>query len=198
MKCDRFVARTHRLLSRVDTKDYPGGVWTLPPTYRLKDQGLDRGLANVDVEFMKLSMGLGSAPQRVGQAHGADQPTHFERRLQSAASRSRLPSPEQAKTGTMPPDDSLRVDDHQSIHNARRDPIETGKKEAIETTESEPLRCLSSQHREAGGAAPGSPPRAKLVIGTAQCLPTRSVSAPLPWDEASTDLRQCASGIEIR
>jgi hypothetical protein len=71
MKCDRFVARTHRLLSRVDTKDYPGGVWTLPPTYRLKNQGLDRGLANVDAEFKKLSMGLGSAPQRVGSWRGS-------------------------------------------------------------------------------------------------------------------------------
>jgi len=31
-------------------------------------------------------------------------------------------------------DDSFRFDDHQSIHNARRDPIETGKKEALKAS----------------------------------------------------------------
>jgi hypothetical protein len=42
MECDRFVARTHRVVSRVDTKDYPEGMWTLPPTYRLKDQDREK------------------------------------------------------------------------------------------------------------------------------------------------------------
>jgi hypothetical protein len=50
-----------------------------------------------------------------------------ERHLWSAAATSRLPSPEQAKTGTMPTDNRLRLDDHQGIHNARRDPIEAGE-----------------------------------------------------------------------
>ena len=44
MECNRFVARTHRVVSRVDTKDYPEGVWTLPPTYRLKDQDREKYL----------------------------------------------------------------------------------------------------------------------------------------------------------
>ena len=42
MECDRFVARTLRVVSRVDTKDYPESVWTLPPTYRLKDQDREK------------------------------------------------------------------------------------------------------------------------------------------------------------
>jgi len=42
MECDRFVARTHRVVSRVDTKDYPEGMWALPPTYRLKDQDREK------------------------------------------------------------------------------------------------------------------------------------------------------------
>jgi len=42
MECNRFVARTRRVVSRVDTKDYPEGVWTLPPTYRLKDQDREK------------------------------------------------------------------------------------------------------------------------------------------------------------
>ena len=93
-------------------------------------------------------MDPGSAPQRVGQAHVTDQLTNFEWDPWPAAARSRLPSPEQAKTGTMPTDDRLRLDDHQGFCNLRRNPIETGKNKAIESAEGEPLRCFSSQHIE--------------------------------------------------
>ena len=48
-----------------------------------------------------------SAPQRVAEAHVADQLTDFERDFWPAAARARLPSPEQAKTGSMPADDRL-------------------------------------------------------------------------------------------
>jgi predicted methyltransferase len=34
----RLVARSEVNANPKDTKDYPAGVWTLPPTYRLKDQ----------------------------------------------------------------------------------------------------------------------------------------------------------------
>jgi predicted methyltransferase len=34
----RFVAASEANANPKDTKDYPAGVWTLPPTYRLKDQ----------------------------------------------------------------------------------------------------------------------------------------------------------------
>lgn len=93
-------------------------------------------------------MDPGSAPQRVGEAHGADQLADFERHLRSAAAMSRLPSPEQAKTGTMLTDDRLRLDDHQGFCNLRRNPIETGKNKAVESAEGEPLWCFSSQHIE--------------------------------------------------
>jgi hypothetical protein len=85
------------------------------------------GLANFDAEFEEFSMDPGRAPKRIGQAHVANQLANFERHLWSAATTSRLPSPERAKTGTMPTDNCLRLDDHQGIHNARRDPIEAAK-----------------------------------------------------------------------
>ena len=53
-------------------------------------------------------MDPGSAPQRVGQAHVADQLANFEWHLRSAAATSRLPSPERTKTSTMPTNNSLR------------------------------------------------------------------------------------------
>ena len=85
-------------------------------------------------------MDPGRAPQRVGQAHVADQLANFERHLWSAAAMSQLPSPEEAKTGAMPTDNRLRLHDHQGIHNARREPIEVGKNQTIEIVEGEPLR----------------------------------------------------------
>ena len=39
----------------------------------------------------------------------------------------------------MPADDRLRFDDHQGVQNARRNPIEAGKNEAIEVAEGESL-----------------------------------------------------------
>ncbi len=93
-------------------------------------------------------MDPGSAPQRIGKAHVADQLANFERHLWPAAARSRLPSPEQAKTCTMPADNSLRLQDHQGIRNARRNPIEAGKNQTIEIAEGEPLWRFPSQHIE--------------------------------------------------
>jgi hypothetical protein len=100
----------------------------------------DRGLPNVDAEFEKFAMDPGSAPQRVGEAHGADQLPDFEGHLRSAAARSRLPSPEQTKPSAMPTDHGLRLNDDQGIHNARRNPIEAGKNQTVEIAESQPLR----------------------------------------------------------
>jgi hypothetical protein len=91
----------------------------------------------------------GRAPQRIGQAHVTDQLANFERHLWSAAATSRLPSPEQTKTGTMPTDNRLRLDDHQGIHNARRDPIEAGKNQTVEITESEAV-CAENLIRLGG------------------------------------------------
>jgi hypothetical protein len=48
----------------------------------------------------------------------------------------------------MPADDRLRFDDHQGVQNARRNPIEAGKNEAIEVAEGESLRGFSSEHVE--------------------------------------------------
>ena len=38
----RFAAKSEVNANPRDTKDYAGGVWTLPPTYRLKDQDRDK------------------------------------------------------------------------------------------------------------------------------------------------------------
>ena len=93
-------------------------------------------------------MDPGSSPQWISQAHVADQLAYFERRLRSAAAASRLPSPEQTKTGTMPTDHGLWLHDRQGGHNARRNPVEAGENQTIEISECRPLRRLSSQNIE--------------------------------------------------
>jgi hypothetical protein len=83
----------------------------------------DRGLTHIDAEFEEFAMDPRRAPERVGEAHFADQLADFERDLRSAAARARLPSPEQAKPNTAPADHRLRLDDQQGVQNAGCKPI---------------------------------------------------------------------------
>ena len=48
----------------------------------------DRGLANFDAELEEFAMDSRSTPQRIGEAHGADQLANFERHLWPATARS--------------------------------------------------------------------------------------------------------------
>jgi predicted methyltransferase len=41
----KFLAKSEANANPKDTKDYPAGVWTLPPTLRLKDQDRDKYVA---------------------------------------------------------------------------------------------------------------------------------------------------------
>ena len=71
-----------------------------------------RSPANFDAELEEFTVDPGRAPEGIGKAHFPDQLAYFERHLWPAAARSRPPSPEQAKTRTMPADNSLRLDDY--------------------------------------------------------------------------------------
>ena len=106
----------------------------------------DRSLTHINAEFEEFAVDPGSAPQRVGEAHVADQLADFDRHFWPAAARARLPSPEQAKPGPMPADDRLRLDDHQGVQNVGCDAIQARKNEAIKIAENKPLRRFSSQH----------------------------------------------------
>src|SRR5262245_35924593 len=70
----------------------------------------NRGLTHIYAELEEFAMDPRSAPERVGEAHVADQLTDFERHFWSPTARARLPSPEQPKSGPMPSDDGLRLD----------------------------------------------------------------------------------------
>ncbi len=50
----KFVASSEANANPKDTKDYPDGVWTLPPTFRLKDKDRDRYAAIGESDRMLL------------------------------------------------------------------------------------------------------------------------------------------------
>jgi hypothetical protein len=65
----------------------------------------------ISMPSLRSSPWIRGAPQ-FGKAHVTDQLAYFERHLWPATARSRLPSPEQAKTRAMPADNSLRLYNH--------------------------------------------------------------------------------------
>jgi predicted methyltransferase len=50
----RFAARSEINANPKDTKDYPDGVWTLPPSYALKDKDRDKYTAIGESDRMTL------------------------------------------------------------------------------------------------------------------------------------------------
>src|ERR1700761_8816817 len=69
----------------------------------------DAGLADLDAELEKLSMDARRSPQRVGDAHLADQPADFQRHGWSAAAPPRFPGLIRSETDTVSTNDGIRL-----------------------------------------------------------------------------------------
>src|SRR6476469_9511125 len=106
----------------------------------------NRSLTDIDAELEKFSMNAGSAPERISEAHLADQPTDFARHLRPATSPSGLPSPEGPKTCAVPAEDSFGLNDRECIENAWCDPIEQHEDQPIAYVERSLFRCAPTQH----------------------------------------------------
>jgi hypothetical protein len=76
-------------------------------------------------------MDAGSAPERIGEAHLADEPPNFEGHLGPAGSLSRLQAPEGAKASSVPAQNGLRLNERKCIQNARCNPVEADEKETV-------------------------------------------------------------------
>ena len=70
----------------------------------------DAGLADVDAELEKFSVDSWRSPQRVDNAHLADQSPDLHRYSRSAAAVPRFPAPIQSETGAVPTDHGVRSD----------------------------------------------------------------------------------------
>src|SRR4051794_35957585 len=87
-----------------------------------------------------------SAPERICQAHLADQLPNFERHLGPADSSSRFPTPEGAKAGAMPADNRLGAHNGNRLENARGKSVKQYEDEAIEPAEGRALGCAPTEY----------------------------------------------------
>jgi len=92
-------------------------------------------LSDIDAELEQFPMDPRRAPQRIGNAHLADQPADFGGHNWPAATAPRLPAPIRPKTRTMPADNGVRLNDRQNIANSREQPIETNEYQSVDGTE---------------------------------------------------------------
>jgi hypothetical protein len=104
------------------------------------------GLPNFDTELEQLSMNPWSSPERIADAHLADQLSYFERRRGPATTASRLPAPIQPKTRAMPTNNSVRLHERQRIANLWKQPIETNEYQVVEDAERESPRSSPPQN----------------------------------------------------
>src|ERR1700739_541750 len=86
------------------------------------------GLSDIDAELEEFSMDPRRSPQRIGNAHLADQLAYLQRNCWPATPRFRFPSP-------IPFDHSLRPNNRQRIANAREKPIKANKNQAVDGAE---------------------------------------------------------------
>src|SRR5437868_9297387 len=87
----------------------------------------DAGPADIDAVLEQLAMVSPRSPQRVGDAHLADQPANFQRHSRSVAAASRFPAPIETEPRTMPTDDGFRLHNRQRIEGTWHQPIQPSK-----------------------------------------------------------------------
>src|SRR5262249_12083759 len=89
------------------------------------------GLANVDAELEKLTMDSRRSPQRVGDAHLADQPANFQGHWRSTAAAPRFPAPIQSETGAVPAGHGVRSYDCQCIIHLGKQPADASQYKSV-------------------------------------------------------------------
>jgi hypothetical protein len=104
------------------------------------------GLPNIDAELKQLAVNPRRSPERVRDAHLANEPANVSRRAWSSTERSRLPTPIGTETGTVPTDYRLRLDDFERVEHARAEAIEPGKDQTVNIAERHTFRPLALQH----------------------------------------------------
>ena len=101
-------------------------------------------LADFDAELEQLTMDSRRPPQRIGDAHLADQPANFQRHHRSTAAAARLPAPIRSEPGTMPTDDSLRLHNRQCVESAWHQTLQPNEDQTIDDTKGQSLRQMPS------------------------------------------------------
>ena len=121
-------------------------------------------LPDIDAELEKLAVDPRRAPQRIGNAHLADQPAELQRHNRPATTMSRLPAPIRPKPRPMPANNGIRLNDRQRIANSRKQPIEPNEYQSVDGTEGVSLEQPAVE-RLFAAATSKSLPRARPATG---------------------------------
>src|SRR5437870_8363311 len=107
-KCEELLKgnrRNHKQINRrnplhmIAKEGLPGLQWPILPRHHVDR---DRGLGDLDAQFEQLAMDLGSAPERVLEAHSSDKVAHLFADPRSAPEWTGLPPPISGKAHSMP------------------------------------------------------------------------------------------------
>ena len=82
---------------------------------------------NVDAKFEEFAVDPRSAPERVGDAHLANETTNVGRRPRSATARSGFPAPKGSEASTVPADQRLKPYDLHSVQHPGSHAIKPNK-----------------------------------------------------------------------
>ena len=115
-----------------------------PPSHVLGD----RRLPDIDAKLEQFAVDPWSAPERVGDADVSDQLPNVYRHLRTTATRSRPPSPIQAKTCAVPTNDRFWSDNCDGAQHTRSQAIQPNKYHPVDAAEGRPLRRLAPQNIE--------------------------------------------------
>ena len=139
-----------------------------------------RGLPDIDAELEQFAVNARCAPERIGDAHLANELANFGWGPRSTAPGSRFPAPIGPKAGTMPADHGIGFDDLQRVENAgsQRDKARQTPVCRCPRRRCVPGTCGAA--RSIGAEAPGSRLPAMPATGTAQQRHTRSACRDRP------------------
>ena len=86
------------------------------------------------------------SPQRIGEAHLADQPANFQRHRWSAAAASRFPAPIRSEARAVPSYNGVRLNDRKRTTSLREQPVKANENQSVNEVESKLARRPSPKH----------------------------------------------------
>ena len=146
LKRDR---RNHEQVHRSDAvsviakKGVPTLRWWPPPLRHVLRHG---GLPDIDAKLEQFAVDPWRAPEWVGDAHFANEPTDLRWSARSPTPRSRLPAPIGTETRAMPTDYGLRIENLDCLQHTGGEPIQPCEDQPIDVAEHHALRRLAAQH----------------------------------------------------
>jgi len=103
-------------------------------------------LADIDTKLEELTMDSRRSPQRIGDAHLADQPTNFQRHGWSTAAAPRFPTPIRSKSSTAPTNHGVRSDDCKCIIHLGKQSADASQYQSVNRDEGRLLGISPAQH----------------------------------------------------